>query len=65
MEKVKNPRGKVFNRVKEFLHPTNVTWKSPKDTTHDSMVVLGVVAAAGILLAGFDVLLGVVLGLVI
>lgn len=52
-------------RVKEFLHPSSVTWKSPKNTTHDSLVVLGVVVAAAAFLAVSDIAFGAVLGLLL
>ena len=52
-------------RVKEFLHPSSVTWKSPKNTTHDSLVVLSVVVAAAVFLAVGDIVFGTVLGLLL
>ena len=53
------------HRIKEFIHPSNVTWKNKKDTTHDSVVVLGFVALSAIFLFGADSLFGFILGLVL
>ena len=53
----------VLNKIKDFIHPANVSWKSPKSTTHDTIVVLAFVAVASAVLAGFDVILGATLNL--
>lgn len=56
---------KAAHRVKEFLHPTNVTWKKPKDTTRDSAIVLGVVVTATAFLAIGDAVFGVIMNLLL
>lgn len=65
----KNPKKfdlrRAARRAKEFMHPANVTWKKPKDTTHDSLVVLGVVVAAAVFLAVGDAVFGVIMGLLL
>lgn len=62
MTKEKN---KFIFKVKDFLHPANVTWKSPKATSHDAVVVLAVVVIAGIFLAVGDIALGAFMNLVL
>ena len=46
------------HKLKEVIHPSNVTWKSPRATTKDTGIVLGVVVVVGALLAASDVLFG-------
>lgn len=71
MEKTKQRKNscldfhKATHRVKEFLHPANVTWKKPKDTTHDSAIVLGVVVVATVFLAVGDAVFGVIMNLLL
>lgn len=55
--------GSVLRKAKNFIHPANVTWKSPKSTTHDSAVVLGVVIASAIILAAGDGLFGLIMNM--
>ena len=56
---------KAAHRVKEFLHPANVTWKKPKDTTHDSAIVLCVVTVATAFLVTGDAVFGVIMNLLL
>lgn len=69
MKKAKQKRPSIFDfykaahKVKEFLHPTNVTWKKPKDTTHDSVIVLGVLAIAAAFLAAGDAVFSIIMNL--
>lgn len=67
MEKNKEKRAIGFNgwqmlhKAKEFVHPANVTWKKHRDTTHDSAIVLCVVAVSAVLLAIGDAMFGAIL----
>lgn len=55
----------AWHRVKSFLHPSSVTWKTPKATTHDSLVVLGAVVASGAFLAVADIVLGMAMRVIL
>lgn len=71
MEKAKQKKASSFDfhkaahKVKEFFHPANVTWKKPKETTHDSAIVLGVVVIAAVLLAAGDAVFGIIMNLLL
>lgn len=52
---------KLFRKAKEFVHPTNVTWKTAKDTTHDATIVLAVMVISAILLIAGDIAFGAIM----
>lgn len=54
-----------FTKIREFVHPSNVTWKSAKSTTRETAIVLAFVATMSVLLAGFDAVLGFLLNIVV
>lgn len=56
-----NDVGNMVRKVKNFVHPASVTWKSPKNTTHDSAVVLGVVIVSAVILAAGDGIFGLIM----
>ena len=48
----------MLKKVKEFLHPSNVTWMQPKKALKSTLVTLSVVLIAGIFTVCADALLG-------
>ncbi len=59
MKKEKNKtQGDALHKIKGFFHPSSVTWKSRKDTVHDTVAVLGVAAVFALFLGGTDLILG-------
>ena len=63
MEKIKSLH--PWKSIKEFIHPSNVTWMSRKDTRKETIAVFCVVlVAAAIMIAG-DSLFGFLLGLLV
>ena len=48
----------VFHVVKEFIHPSNVTWKPKKEAAKETVLVLAVVIAVAIVMIAADSLIG-------
>ena len=65
MEKMKRTPLKAISKVKEFVRPSSVTWKNPKDTNHDTIMVLAFTLFSGILLACIDAVLGYILRIIL
>lgn len=52
-----------LHAIKEFVHPSNVTWKPKKEALKETFVVLAVVAAVAVVMIAADALIGFLFGL--
>ena len=65
VSKIKNIfRPGILGRVKEFLHPSKVSWMSVKDARKQTVAVLGVVIAAAVCMVAADAAIGFALSIV-
>ena len=56
---------KYINKIKEFLHPSKVTWLSFKETRKQTIVTLTTVAIVAVGIIAADTIIGAVLKLLV
>lgn len=59
--KIKNSH--ILHVIKEFICPSNVTWKSRKDSVKETILVLCVVLVVAAFMIAADSLIGFLFGL--
>lgn len=54
---------KWLHVIKEFIHPSNVTWKPKKEAAKETVLVICVVIALAVVMIAADSLIGFLFGL--